>query len=231
MARKAQSAAHGRPPSPTLRIRGNVRRMRVCVPDPPCAAAPPVPPARPAVRPCPPRQPHFAHPALLPSLSRTQQNAFPLGAAPPLARHSAFRSSTASSTSRLVERPFDARPVNRFISRGIFAPSRRAPPLPARSRRRYDKAPKFSRSRVPSFSPPLPPLNSPRSPRAKLVRGRKRDWRTSFVAGSNAKYVVSHLFFKEPRVASLFNRQKIVILLLDCYLFFKTFRRRNAKNL
>lgn len=51
-------------------------------------------------------------------------------------RQSAFRSSTASSSSRLVERPFDARPVNRFISRGIFAPFLRAPPLPERASER-----------------------------------------------------------------------------------------------
>lgn len=58
-------------------------------------------------------------------------------------------SSTASSASWLAERPFDVRPANRFISRGIFAPSLLAP-LPcllACLRRRYDKAPKFSRSR------------------------------------------------------------------------------------
>lgn len=60
-----------------------------------------------------------------------------------------FCSSTASSASRLVERPFDVRPANRFITRGIFAPSLLAPLscLLACLRRRYDKAPKFSRSR------------------------------------------------------------------------------------
>lgn len=60
-----------------------------------------------------------------------------------------FCASTASSASRLVERPFDVRPANRFISREIFAPSLLAP-LPcllACLRQRYDKAPKFSRSR------------------------------------------------------------------------------------
>lgn len=113
------------------------------------------------------RDPPFAHarrasPPLRPPgtstlpVAHSAKREFPLGAAPPLAQHSSFRSSTASSTSRLVERPFDARPVNRFISRGIFAPFLRAPPLPAcLSERtyeranawRYDKAPKFSRSR------------------------------------------------------------------------------------
>lgn len=142
-------------------------------------AAPPVPPARPAVRPCPPfasptsRTRHFYPPCR--ALGKTRSLSARRLRSP---RHRAFRSSTASSTSRLVERPFDARPVNRFISRGIFAPSRRCPLVRA-SKRAGDtiKHRNFHAltSRELSVAPPaLPPPWTP----GLLVRGRKRDWRT-----------------------------------------------------
>lgn len=57
---------------------------------------------------------------LLPSLSLSRRNV------PRTRRHrsleSSFCSSTASSTSRLVERSFDVRPANRFISRDFCLP-------------------------------------------------------------------------------------------------------------